>query len=156
MRMINRRTIIKAFLAGVLALPMAAAAGGPAVEEYNGPDQPGAFTDAVEARSRNGVVVNVFHATWCGPCKALFSQLADIRQQPGVNVTVMGVDIDKYPKITKANLPVVATPQSFIYVDGWQQDYKFSGMIKNTDEMTRYLRDLSHFAKTQTAPALKP
>lgn len=154
----NRRSLLKAFLAtAALALPLGAQAADQSfVEEYNGPDNPASFSEAIETRSRNAVVLNVFHATWCGPCKYLFGQMAEIRKQPGVNVVVMGVDIDKYPKVTKANLAVVATPQSFVYADGWQQDYKFMGVIKNTDEMTRYLRDLNNFVKAQQAPTLKP
>lgn len=141
----DRRSFMKAFLAAALLAPLGAtaaeASGGR--QDYNGPDNLAAFEAALAAHSAEAVVMTVFHATWCGPCKVLFAQMDEIRRQPGVNIQVLGVDIDKHPHIAKASLPVVATPQSFFYIYGQPQAYKFSGPIRNVPEMTRYLRELT-------------
>ncbi|QQG36960.1 MAG: hypothetical protein HYS17_04095 [Micavibrio aeruginosavorus] len=141
----DRRTILKAFLASVLLAPLAAFGTETSVarQEYSGPDDPDTFQKTLAEQSSAAVVMNVFHATWCGPCKSLFAQMDDIRRQPGIKIQLLGVDIDKYPKISKAMLPMVATPQSFFYIYGQPQAYKFAGTIRNVPEMTRYLRELT-------------
>lgn len=140
----DRRTLLKAFLASALLGPFGLrAAAASSRQEYSGLDNLAAFQTTLAAQSADAVVMNVFHATWCGPCKLLFAQMDEISRQPGVNIQVLGVDIDQYPNIAKASLPVVATPQSSFYIYGQPQAYKFSGPIRNVPEMTRYLRELT-------------
>lgn len=143
--MTSRRSFLQNALlfavAGPAALQVYAAE--PGQYEYDGPDSADAFKAAIAERSANGVLVSVLHATWCGPCKSLFAQMDDIRRQPGIKIQLLGVDIDKYPKISKAMLPMVATPQSFFYIYGQPQAYKFAGTIRNVPEMMRYLRELT-------------
>lgn len=153
----DRRTILKTFLASALLAPLGGwATEMPGRQEYNGPDDLAAFQKALGEQSAEAVVMNVFHATWCGPCKVLFKQMDDIRHQSGVNIQLMGVDIDKYPHIAKASLPVVATPQSFFYIYGQKQAYKFSGPVGNVPEMTRYLRELTKAVYGDRLEALRP
>lgn len=146
---VSRRDLLKAALAGAVLGPVAAMAA-PQVErvEYTGADDPAVYRRFVEEQSRNAVVVSVFHAQWCGPCKQLFKQLDEIAQQPGVKIKIVGVDVGPpaymtgpYKNIVKSN-NAFATPSVEILAAGDTQ-YAMKGFIQNVPEMTRYLRDLS-------------
>lgn len=148
--LLSRRDVLKAALASAVLAPVVALAAGPQVDrvEYNGADDPAAYRRFVEEQSRNAVVVSVFHAKWCGPCKELFNQIDVMRQQPGVKIKIVGLDVGPpafttgpYKNIVKAN-GVFATPAVEILANGDTQ-HKMMGFIQNVPEMTRYLQDLS-------------
>ena len=164
---VSRRDLLKAALASAVLGPVNAMAAGSQIErvEYTGADDPAAYRRFLDEQSRNAVVFSVFHAKWCGPCKALFKQLDEIAQQPGVKIKVVGVDVGPpaymtgpYKNIVQAN-NAFATPSVEILAAGDTQ-YSMKGFIQNVPEMTRYLRELTTAVhgdvSTRPASGLKP
>ncbi len=154
-----RRNFVKAALATVLAAPLMALGAGPEAGriEYSGADTMQAFEAKLAEVSRNKVTANVFHATWCGPCKTLFGQFATMQKDQSVQVNVLAVDIEKYPNVTAGSLPFKATPQTRIYADGDEQHY-FAGYLKDGGEadMARYIRDLNNALKGGPTQVMAP
>lgn len=151
----TRRTFMQAVLATVLAVPLSVMAAGSEAGriEYKGADDLGAFNAKLAEVSRNNVTANVFHATWCGPCKHLFKQLATMQKE--ADFSVLAVDTEKYPNITKASLPFAATPQMHIYVDGDAAHY-FAGYLQNEQEVARFIRDLNKVLRGESSPVVAP
>ncbi len=151
----TRRTFMQAVLSTVLAVPLTVLAVGSEAGriEYKGADDLGAFNTKLAELSRNNVTANVFHASWCGPCKHLFKQLATMQKDTDFNV--LAVDVEKYPNITKASLPFSATPQTHVYADGDAVHY-FAGYLPNEQEMTRFIRDLNKALRDGTAQVAAP
>lgn len=154
---ISRRTFLNAVLAAT-ALPLSAQA---ARVDYTGADDPAAYDRFVKEQSAGAVVVNVFHATWCGPCRAVFEQLADIQKQPGVKLKIIGFDVGPpdFPKGPYKNIvaahQVKATPQLEFFAAGDFQ-YKTIGSLQNMPDMTRYLQQLSGAVYGRPVLAPKP
>ena len=147
---ITRRHVLKAALASAIAMPLTAMAAGADVSrvEYKGADDPAAFRAFIEEQSRDAVVVSVFHAAWCGPCKTLFKQLDDMRLQPGVKIKVIGLDVgppnptqSPFVNILRAS-QYKGTPQTEILAGGSSQ-FKTMGYFQNVPDMTRFVRDLT-------------
>lgn len=145
---ISRRNVLKVALALALSPLSAQAAPGAKRVEYTGADDPQAFRDFLQDQSQDAVVICVFHADWCGPCKHLFKQLDEIAQQPGVKFKLVGVDVgpprmdaSPYKNILHAN-KVFGTPATEIMATGIIQ-FRMKGTIEKVPEMTRYLRDLT-------------
>ena len=147
---IPRRNFLKAALATALTLPLSVWAAGenaPYVE-YTGPDDPKAYNAFVGKQAAGAVVVSVFHAKWCAPCRQLFTQLDTIQKEPGVKIKIVGLDVGPldflkgpYKNILAAH-QVKSTPQIEFFAAGDFQ-YKTAGTFQNVPEITRYLRDLS-------------
>lgn len=82
------------------------------------------FDDIIKSHPK--VLVD-FHATWCGPCKALAPILVDVKNQMGENLKLVKIDVDKnQPLANKLN--VRGVPTMIFYKDGelaWRQ----SGVI---------------------------
>ncbi|EAX84775.1 Thioredoxin family protein [Trichomonas vaginalis G3] len=78
----------------------------------------GNYSELVEAiKSKTGLVVINFFATWCEPCKKLGMQLPKIAQENS-NVTFFKVDIDSNEQIAKM-YNIIHIPQlSFMRVEG--------------------------------------
>ena len=61
----------------------------------------------------NELVLVDFYATWCGPCR-MISPLIDEVAKENTNLTVVKVDVDKYPNIaTKYGIMSVPTLKVF-------------------------------------------
>ena len=60
-----------------------------------------------------GDVLVDFYATWCGPCR-MISPLIDEIAEENTNLTVVKVDVDKYPNIaTKYGIMSIPTLKVF-------------------------------------------
>lgn len=70
-----------------------------------------------EIISKDKPVVVDFHATWCGPCKAMSPILEQFKQQVGENVTVIKVDVDKNPLLS-ARYQISGVPTILIFRHG--------------------------------------
>ena len=120
--------------------------------EYDGPDSVDAFKEAIAERSANGVLVSVLHATWCGPCKQLFKDIAGMNAS-GSYIGVMAVDIEKYPNITKAMSFGPGTPQAYVHARGILQS-QFQGLM--TPVHMTHLRTLSNIMNSNRQRSLRP
>lgn len=160
---LSRRNFLRAALINAVLAPLYASGteAGASRVEYTGADDPAAYRRFLEEQSRNAVVVSVFHAQWCSPCKELFRQLEVIKQQPGVKIKIVGLDVGPphftsgpYKNIVKAN-NVMGTPSLEVLAGGDSQ-YKMLGYIRNIDDMTRYLRDMSRAVHGEAPAAPRP
>jgi len=64
-----------------------------------------------------------FHATWCGPCKAMVPILKDVSKKVGEKATILKIDVDKNPKVA-AKYQIQGVPTLMVFKKGkmlWRQ-----------------------------------
>jgi thioredoxin 1 len=66
-----------------------------------------------------------FHATWCGPCKAMAPVLDQLKSELGDSIRVLKIDIDKNQALAN-QLNVRGVPLFILYKSG-QSVWKQSG-----------------------------
>ena len=128
--------------------------------EYTGADDPAAFQKFVERESLDNVVVAVFHAKWCGPCRLVMGQLDEMAADPAQAFKIIGVDVGPpafttgpYQNLVRA-FNVRGTPTLDYYADGNKQ-IQTVGAFENPADVARYLKALQASVKG-TGPAQVP
>ena len=71
-----------------------------------------------------------FHATWCGPCKAMSPVIQDVAKKVKNKATVIKIDIDKNPALAN-QLQIKGVPTFVIYQKG-EIKWRASGMQSGT------------------------
>jgi len=72
-----------------------------------------------------------FHATWCGPCKAMNPVIKDVAKSLKENATVIKIDIDKNQGLAQ-KLGIRGVPTFIIYQNG-EIKWRDSGMQSGTN-----------------------
>lgn len=75
------------------------------------------FQTQVLAPSRNLPVVVKFGAQWCGPCRAMESQLASLEQSLPGRVQIIQIDTDERPELAQ-HYGVRGIPRTFLLSGG--------------------------------------
>jgi len=75
------------------------------------------FAHFVGAASHGIPVLVDFHATWCGPCKAMAPMLEQLDQQLRGQLQIVKVDIDVAPHTATA-LSIKSVPTLVLYKSG--------------------------------------
>lgn len=86
------------------------------------------FSDLIQSHP---VVLVDFHATWCGPCKALAPVLKEVKVELGDKLKIIKIDVDKHPKLAAAN-SVRGVPTMILFVNG-QAVWRQSGLLSKGD-----------------------
>lgn len=81
------------------------------------PPQDQWFQTHVTAPSADRPVVVKFGATWCGPCRAMESQLDDLVSELPGRVLVVRVDIDESPELAR-HFHVGGIPDTMVFHQG--------------------------------------
>lgn len=87
-----------------------------------------------EEKTKKGVVVVDFFATWCGPCRMMSPILDEIKDEVGDKVEIYKVDVDDDEKLAR-RFGVMSIPTIFIFVDGEIQE-KHIGLWMKEDMLT--------------------
>jgi thioredoxin-like negative regulator of GroEL len=130
----------------VVAPPPAtpAAPAGPVVVNL----QPAAVDHFVATQGR--LMVLVFHASWCGPCKRLGPVISSVAAESDGLVNIGRIDVDQAPELA-SKLGVSSIPDVRLYRDGVEVD-RFVGGRSAADLRARF-ESLTRDLKTQPAPS---
>ena len=80
----------------------------------------GKFNDIV--KSDTPTLVD-FHATWCGPCKAMSPIIDQLKKKMGPNVRILKIDVDKNQEVS-ARFKIKSVPTLMLFKKGeilWKQ-----------------------------------
>lgn len=64
-----------------------------------------------------------FHATWCGPCRAMAPVLDELQAELGERVRIVKIDVDEYTDLA-VEMKIMGVPTFMLYRDGqelWRQ-----------------------------------
>lgn len=64
-----------------------------------------------------------FHATWCGPCRAMAPVLDELQRELGERVRIVKIDVDEYTDLA-VQMKVMGVPTFMLYRNGqelWRQ-----------------------------------
>lgn len=100
-------TLVSAALTGVGCEPPQASRSAPATTPVH-------FDTNMDS---NKLVVVKFGATWCGPCRAVDKELAELSGQLPADVEVLSIDVDENPELAE-RYGIFSIPKLMLVRDG--------------------------------------
>ncbi len=70
-----------------------------------------------EEKTKSGVVLVDFFATWCGPCRMMGPILENVQAELGDSVKIYKVDVDENENLARS-FGIMSIPTLYIFVDG--------------------------------------
>lgn len=90
-----------------------------------------------EEKTKSGIVLVDFFATWCPPCRMLTPVLEDVQKELGEKVKIYKIDVDENENIAR-KFGIMSIPAMFVFVDGQEKDKHVGFMPK--DEVIAFLK----------------
>lgn len=84
-----------------------------------------------EEKTKSGLVLIDFFATWCGPCRMMSPILEEVGENLDGKVSIFKVDVDDDEKLAR-KFGILSIPTLIIFKDGKQVDKKV-GYIQADD-----------------------
>lgn len=84
-----------------------------------------------EEKTKSGLVLIDFFATWCGPCRMMSPILEEVGENLDGKVSIYKVDVDEDEKLAR-KFGILSIPTLIIFKDGKQVDKKV-GYIQADD-----------------------
>ena len=84
-----------------------------------------------EEKTKSGLVLIDFYATWCGPCRMMSPILEEVGENLDGKVSIYKVDVDDDEKLAR-KFGILSIPTLIIFKDGKQVDKKV-GYIQADD-----------------------
>lgn len=94
-----------------------------------------------EEKTKSGVVLVDFFATWCGPCRMMGPILDEVKDELGDKVEIFKVDVDEDQKLAR-RFGIMSIPSLFIFVDGKEQEKHIGLWSKNdvVSALNKYIK----------------
>ena len=90
-----------------------------------------------EEKTKNGVVLVDFFATWCGPCRMMAPILEDVKDELSSSIEIFKVDVDDNEKLARS-FGIMSIPTLILFVNG-QQKEKHIGLMQQ-DELVDIIK----------------
>ena len=93
-----------------------------------------------EEKTKNGLVLVDFFATWCGPCRMLSPILEEISEELGDKIKIYKIDVDENEKLTRS-FGIMSIPTMIFFKNGTQVQKQVGLLNKDSiiDIIKKYL-----------------